>query len=133
VKKALDEMQTLKKEAEMLESQIQSPDVPQEAVEEFRSDRQELEQALNNMQEVEQEGKTMMERREFLAAAGVAGATAAGIGKITVESMHEFQRHMEKQQQEALKEIKSAQQATKNESAKPNTDVKSGDGKNRQR
>lgn len=129
VKKALEEMQTLKKEAEMLESQIQSSDVPQEAVEEFRSDRQELKQALNNMQEVEQEGKTMMERREFLAAAGVAGATAAGIGKITVENMHDFQKHMKNQQQEALKQINSSQQATKNESAKPNTDVTPGDGK----
>jgi len=129
VKNGLEEMQTLKKEAEILENEINNSDVTHEEVEEFREDRQELEQAIENMQQVEREGKQMMNRREFLISTGVAGATAATIGKITVENMHKFQKQIKQQQQEALNQIKSSQQATKNESAKPDSKINMGDGK----
>ncbi len=123
VKKALDEMQTLKKEAEMLEGQIQSSDVPQEAVEEYRSDKQELKQALNNMQEVQQEGEMMISRRNAL---GVIAGAAAGSAWAMNRKINQISRKAEKLIEQRERRLEETQRATKKEASKPNTEVKGG-------
>lgn len=76
----IEEMNTLRNEAESLRKDIRGSNVSEERREEFAGDFEKLKQVIGEVEELEQEGQIVMERRKFMkgAAAVAAGASVPG-------------------------------------------------------